>query len=160
MTQVLMWALACILVSVGFAGTILPVLPGAPLIFGGLFLAAWIDNFQRVTWVTLAVLGVLTVLSLVVDFVATGISAHRVGATRLATIGALLGSLIGIFFGIPGLILGPFVGAVAGELMSHGQIEQASRVGVATWTGLILGTVAKLGLAFTMVGIFVAAYFY
>jgi uncharacterized protein YqgC (DUF456 family) len=66
---------------------------------------------------------------------------------------------LGIFFGIPGILLGPFIGAVAGELMSHGQIDQASRVGIATWIGLILGTAAKLGLALAMVGIFAIAYF-
>jgi uncharacterized protein len=155
-----MWLVAGALVLAGLAGTVLPVLPGAPLIFAGLLLAAWIDDFQRVTWITLALLGLLALLSLATDVLATALGARRVGATRLAIIGALLGTVIGLAFGIPGLVFGPFVGAVVGELLAHGQLQQASRVGVATWLGLIFGTLAKLALALTMIGVFAAAYFY
>lgn len=158
--EILLWVLVALLVIVGLAGSILPVLPGAPLIFVGFLLAAWIDNFQRVTWVTLLVLGLLALLSSAVDFLATALGARRIGASRLAIIGALVGTVIGLLFGIPGLILGPFAGAVIGELMSHGQLQQASRAGVATWLGLIFGTVAKLALALLMIGVFAAAYFY
>jgi hypothetical protein len=111
-----MWPLAGVLVLAGLAGTILPVLPGVPLVFVGLFVAAWADDFQRVTWLPLLLLGLLTVLSFVIDFAATAFGVRRVGATRLAIIGAVVGTLVGIFFGIPGLIFGPFVGAVVGEL--------------------------------------------
>ncbi len=158
--EILMWVLAGAIVLAGLAGTILPVLPGVPLIFFGLLLAAWIDNFQRVTWVTLFLIGLLAVASLAVDFVATALGARRVGASRLAIIGALIGTVIGLFFGIPGIIFGPFVGAVVGELISHRQINQASRVGMATWLGLVFGTIAKLVFALTMIGIFAAAYIY
>ena len=89
----------------------------------------------------------------------TALGAKRVGATRLAVIGAALGTVLGIFLGLPGLLLGPFAGAVIGELLSHGKIEQATRAGVATWIGLLFGTIAKLGLVFTMLGLFAAAYF-
>jgi len=101
----------------------------------------------------------LTFASFVIDFAATALGAKRVGATRLAIAGALLGTLAGIFLGIPGLILGPFVGAVAGEMISHGRVEQAARAGVATWMGLVFGTLAKLALVFTMLGLFAFAYF-
>jgi uncharacterized protein len=158
--EILMWVLAGALVLAGLAGTVLPVLPGAPLIFAGLLLAAWIDDFQRVTWVTLLVLGLLTLASMATDFIATALGARRVGATRLAVIGALVGTVVGLLFGIPGLIFGPFIGAVVGELVSHGGVQQASRVGVATWLGLIFGTIAKLAFALMMIGVFAAAYFY
>ena len=65
----------------------------------------------------------------------------------------------GLFLGLPGLILGPFVGAVVGEMISHGKVEQATRAGLATWMGLIFGTLAKLALVFTMLGVFALAYF-
>lgn len=158
--DVWLWILAALLVLVGLAGSVLPALPGIPLVFGGLLVAAWADDFERVTWLTLVVLGLLTVVSFAIDLAATALGAQRVGATRLAIVGALIGTLAGVFLGIPGLILGPFVGAVAGEMISHGKMEQAARAGVATWMGLIFGTLAKLALVFTMLGVFALAYFF
>jgi len=154
-----LWLLAGLLVIVGLAGSVLPALPGVPLVFGGLLVAAWIDDFERVTWLPLIVLGALTAVSFCIDFVATALGAKRVGATRLAIVGALLGTLVGVFLGIPGLILGPFVGAVAGEMISHGKVEQATRAGLATWMGLIFGTLSKVALVFAMLGVFALAYF-
>jgi uncharacterized protein YqgC (DUF456 family) len=153
------WVLAAVLVLAGLAGSVLPALPGVPLVFAGLLVAAWADDFERVTWLPLVVLGLLTVLSFVIDFAATALGAQRVGATRLAIVGALLGTVAGIFLGIPGLILGPFVGAVVGEMISHGKVEQATRAGLATWMGLIFGTLSKLALVFAMLGVFALAYF-
>lgn len=157
--DVLLWILAAVLVLVGLAGSVLPALPGVPLVFTGLFIAAWAGEFARVSWPTLLLLGLLTLLSFVIDFAATALGAKRVGATRLAIIGALLGTLAGVFLGLPGLMIGPFLGAVIGELLSHGQVQQATRAGLATWMGLLFGTLAKLALVFTMLGVFAAAYF-
>jgi hypothetical protein len=157
--EVVWLVLAIVMVCVGVAGSVLPALPGVPLVFAGLLLAAWAGGFQQVGWVTLALLGVLTALSFVIDFAATAAGARRVGATRLAVVGAALGTLVGVFLGLPGLLLGPFVGAVAGELISHGRMQQATRAGLATWVGLLFGTLAKLALVFTMLGVFAVAYF-
>jgi hypothetical protein len=99
-------------------------------------------------------------MSFVIDLAATALGAKRVGATKLAVVGAALGTVAGLFLGLPGLILGPFVGAVAGELMSHGQVQQATRAGIATWVGLLFGTLAKLALVFTMLGLFALAYIF
>ena len=150
---------AALLVVVGLAGSVLPALPGVPLVFGGLLVAAWAGDFQRVGWITLTLLGLMTLGSFVIDFAATAMGAKRVRATKLAIVGAALGTVAGVFLGIPGLILGPFVGAVAGEMLSHGEFKQATRAGVATWVGLLFGTLAKLALVFTMLGIFLFAYF-
>ena len=157
--EVLWWVLALLLVVGGIAGSVLPALPGVTLVFLGLLLAAWIGDFQQVGPFPLVVLGLLTLLSFVIDLAATALGAKRVGATKLAVAGAALGTLAGLFLGLPGLILGPFVGAVAGELMSHGQVQQATRAGIATWIGLLFGTLAKLALVFTMLGVFAFAYF-
>jgi hypothetical protein len=158
--EVLWLVLAFVLVCAGVAGSVLPALPGVPLVFAGLLLAAWAGDFQQVTWIPLVVLGLLTVISFVIDFAATALGAKRVGATKLAVLGAALGTLGGLFLGLPGLILGPFVGAVAGELLSHGRMQQATRAGLATWMGLVFGTLAKLALVFTMLGVFALAYFF
>lgn len=157
--QSLYYALAVILVLVGIAGVILPALPGLPLVFAGMLLAAWAGDFQQIGWVTLVVLGLLTLLSVGVDFFATLIGAKRVGASKKALIGAVLGTFAGLFFGPIGLFAGPFVGALLGELWHGREIGQAAKVGLGTWLGILLGTVLKLGLAFAMLGLFAFAWF-
>ncbi len=158
MTVTLLWIAAIALVIVGIAGAILPALPGAPLVFAGLVLAAWIDDFNEVGWLPLTVAGVLMVLTFVVDFAATAMGAKRVGASSLAVAGAAIGTVVGIFGGLIGIILGPFIGAVIGELASGKSVLRAGHVGVATWIGFIVGTLVRLVLVFAMVGMFVLAY--
>ncbi|WP_281784001.1 DUF456 domain-containing protein [Sinimarinibacterium flocculans] len=157
---VLLWLTVVALVALGIAGAVLPALPGVPMVFAGLWLGAWIDGYARIGTGTLIVLGVLTALSLLIDFVASALGAKRVGASPKAVTGAVLGSLVGLFFGLPGIILGPFIGAVLGELATQRNFDQATRVGIATWMGLLFGTIAKLVTSLVMVGIFVFAYFF
>lgn len=150
--------LAILLVLVGIAGTILPALPGTPLVFLGLLVAAWAEGFDKVGWFTLVVLALLTILSIGVDFLSSTYGAKRVGASWWAVTGALVGTVLGLFFGIPGLILGPFVGAVLGEYLTRRDWVQARKAGFGAWLGFILGTAGKLALTFAMLGIFVLAY--
>lgn len=159
MTPTALWVLALLLMFVGVLGIVLPALPGIPLMFAGMVVAAAIDDFQRIGWVTLSVLGFLTIVAVVVEVAASALGAARVGASKRAIWGALLGTLVGLLFGIAGLVFGPFIGALVGELSVHGRIDQAGRVGVATWLGLIFGTLAKIAIGFAMLGIFVLAYF-
>ena len=154
------WIAAIALVLIGIAGTVLPGLPGTPLVFGGLLLAAWIDDFSRVGVWPLVVLGVLTLFSFAIDIIGAMLGAKRVGASKQAVIGAALGTLFGMFAGLIGLIIGPLIGAVVGELMAKRDIGHAGKVGVATWIGLLIATAVKLALVFAMVGIFVTAYFF
>jgi uncharacterized protein YqgC (DUF456 family) len=151
-------ALAAILVLLGVLGTVLPVLPGVLLVFGGLFLAAWAQDFTRVGWVGLTIIGVLALFAFLADFIASLLGAKRVGASPKALIGAAIGGFIGVFFGLPGILLGPFLGAVIGELLAQGGFKQAAKVGVGTWLGLLLAAVAKLVIAFLMIGTFAAFY--
>ena len=151
--------LAGVLVVIGLAGTVLPVIPGTLLVFGGLFLAAWAEGFQRVGWVGLAIIGVLALLAWGADLLGTVLGAKRVGASPLALAGAAIGAVVGIFLGIPGILLGPFIGAVAGEYLARGRLRQAGKVGVGTWIGLFVAGVAKVVLAFLMIGVFAAFYF-
>ncbi len=153
-----LYALAAGLVLIGIVGTFLPVLPGVPFVFAGMALAAYVDDFQKVGWITLLVLGILTIVAVLVDFVAASLGAKRVGASRAAIAGAAIGTLIGIFMGPFGLIFGSFFGAVIGELVATSNAPHAARVGLAAWLGLILGTLFKLALTFAMVGIFVTAW--
>lgn len=154
----LLWTGVVALVAVGIVGTVLPWLPGVPLVFGALLLAAWIDDFQRVSAFTVGVLAVLTVVAVLVDLAASTLGAERVGASGRAVAGAALGTVVGAFFGLPGLLLGPFLGAVIGEYTTRSDWSRAARAGIGTWIGLLLGTLAKLALVFTMLGVFVTAY--
>ena len=159
----LYYVLAVLLVLVGIAGTILPALPGLPLVFAGMLLAAWTGDFQQVGMPMLVVLGLLTLFSLAVDFWATALGAKRVGASKLAIIGAMVGTVAGLFFGPIGLLMGPFAGAIGGELIHRRSLlkqdlGQAAKIGVGTWFGILFGTVLKLALAFTMLGLFALAW--
>jgi uncharacterized protein YqgC (DUF456 family) len=129
------------------------------LIYGGMWLAAWIDGFTRIGWPTLTVLGVLAALAFAADLLASLVGAKRVGASRQALIGALIGAIAGMSLGLLGLIFGPFAGAVIGELIARRPIAAAARVGFGTWLGLVLGTLARIALAVSMLGVFVVAYF-
>ena len=161
MDPTLFWyTLAAILVLVGLAGVILPALPGLPLVFVGMLVAAWAGDFQRIGPVPLVALGVLTALSVVADLVATAAGAKRVGAGPMAVWGAALGTLVGLFLGPFGLVAGPFLGALLGELWHTRQLRRATHVGVATWLGLLLGTVLKVALAFAMLGLFALAWLF
>lgn len=159
LSTIALWFLAALLVIAGLAGAVLPAIPGVPLVFGGLWLAAWIDHYTHVGVITLVILGALTVVALSVDWIASSMGAKRAGASPQAITGAALGTLFGAFLGIPGLLLGPFIGAVIGEVVARGSLEQAARVGIATWMGLLFGTLAKLALSLAMVGIFAVSYF-
>jgi len=152
------WILAIALILVGIVGTFLPAVPGAVAVFGGMLLAAWIDDFQRIGWVTLTILGVLTALTFVFDIIGGLIGAKRVGASRQALVGAAIGSVIGLFFGLIGILVAPFVGAVVGELLSRRQLGPAARVGLATWIGLAVGSLAKVALVFAMLAVFTTSY--
>ena len=154
----LLWLASLILVGFGLIGIILPAVPGTPLIYIGLLLAAWGDGFQYVSIGTMIFLGVLTLVAFVADFVSGSVGAKRVGASREAVIGAFLGAIGGIFFGFVGVFFGPFIGAVTGEFIARRNMERAGFVGIATWLGFILGVGMKLMLAFAMVGIFIIAY--
>ena len=154
-TQILLWLLATLLIVVGFAGLILPAVPGIPLVFAGLVVLAWAENFAFVGWITLAALGVLALLSYGVDLLATALGAKRFGASPRAVAGAAIGVVAGLFFGLPGIVLGPFVGAVIGEFSRQASARAAVQAGVGAMLGLLFGALLKIALAFTMVSVFV-----
>lgn len=156
--HLVLYVVAALLILIGLVGTVLPALPGLPLMFVGMLLAAWADNFVQIGGWTIVALALLTLISMAVDITATAMGAKRVGASKLAMLGAALGTLFGgIAFNIPGLILGPFIGAMAGELVHGREWRHASRIGFGTWVGLAIGTALKLAMAFAMLGVFVFA---
>jgi len=151
---VLLWMLAAALVVVGIAGLVLPGLPGAPLVFGGLLVAAWLEGFAYVGPWTLLVLALLAALTQVIDIFAGALGARHFGASRAAVVGAILGAVVGIFFGLPGIVLGPFCGALIGELLAERPLREAGAAGFGAGLGLLIGVALKMALAFSMIGIF------
>jgi uncharacterized protein YqgC (DUF456 family) len=124
------------------------------MVFGGIWLAAAVDNYRHLGLWWLLIIGALGAAGVIIDFVASALGARRVGASKRALWGASIGTVVGMFFGIPGLLFGPFIGALAGELSSGNSVLRSAHVGVGTWIGLLVGTLVKLVLSFVMVGLF------
>jgi uncharacterized protein YqgC (DUF456 family) len=146
-------------IVLGIAGVVLPLLPGMPLLFGGFWLLAWSDGFVRVGEWTIVLLGALALLAWGIDYVAATLGVKRVGASGKAVVGAAIGTVLGLAAGLVGVIVGPVLGAIAGEWLARRDSVQASRAGLAAGISFLLGIVAKIGIAFTMLGIFAVAWF-
>jgi uncharacterized protein YqgC (DUF456 family) len=157
MADTLWWILSIGLIVVGLAGTVLPALPGTLFVLGGIVLGAWIDGFVRVGWVTCTVVVVLALLAWVLDYVAGLLGAKRAGASRLAIVGAVIGTVAGLFMGLIGVFFMPLVGAAIGEYIAQKDHARAAHVGIATWLGIMAGMVAKVVIAFMMIGVFIVA---
>ena len=156
----LLYAVGALLILIGLAGAMLPVLPGIPLIFGGIWLIARVDHYSHLGVWWLAGIALVGAVGLTMDLLAAALGAKRVGASPRAVGGALLGTLIGLFFGLPGLLLGPFIGAVVGELSTGTSMQRGAQVGVSTWVGLLVGTIVKLVSSLTMVALFGAGWWW
>jgi len=153
-----LWMVAWLVVAAGVAGLFLPFVPGPPLVWVGLVLAAWVDGFARVGWGSLVLLGLAALAAVAVDYLAASVGASWLRASRRAGLGAFLGTVVGLFFGLPGLLVGPFVGAAAGEYWAARDLRRAGTVGLGTWLGLAVAGVVRVGLVVAMIAGFVAAY--
>jgi uncharacterized protein len=140
--------------AAGLAGSILPFLPGPPLIVAGALVYAFATNWTPIGIGRLIILGVLAVLAYVLSHVAGALGAKRFGGSWWAVVGALVGAVVGVFFGPLGLLFGPVIGAIAGEFLRSGNLEGSTRSGIGALVGLAAGIVANLGLAIVMVALF------
>ena len=152
--DIALYLLAAALIIGGLIGSVIPALPGLPMIFGGIWLVAAVDGYRHIGLWWLLLIGGFGAAGVIIEFIASTLGAKRVGASRLALWGASLGTLAGMFFGIPGLLLGPFIGALLGELASGTSVLRSAHVGVGTWIGLLFGTLLKLVISLMMVGLF------
>jgi len=150
------WLLMCI----GVAGSILPGLPGTPLVLAAAVGHKFYFGPSGVAWWVLVVLAAFTAASLVVDYMASVYGAKRLGATWRGAVGAIVGGLIGLFFNLPGILIGPFVGAVVFEMAGGRQWREASRAGAGATLGLLAGTLGKLTCCLIMMGLFTANVLY
>ena len=169
-TDILLHILAAVLIIAGLCGTVVPILPGMPLMFAGMLLSAWVGHFETINLTVVFLLAALTVIALIVDFIAGALGAKRVGASKLAIIGATIGTVAGLFTAPLGLLVGPFAGAAIGEYLhqrnekdsddTQTQLSQATKVGIHTWIGMAIGIGVKVALAFVMLGIFIFAWLF
>jgi uncharacterized protein len=156
----LLYVIAALLVGAGLVGAVVPALPGIPLIFGGIWLIAHVDQYRHLGPWWLSGIALVGAVGLTIDLVAGALGARRVGASRRAVWGALLGTVVGLFFGLPGLLLGPFFGAVLGELAAGNSVLRSTHVGASAAIGLIFGTIIKLVASVTMVALFGAGWWW
>ncbi len=157
--EVALYLLGAVALAVGVAGTVLPGLPGSPLLVVGVALVAWAGHFTRVGWVTIAVSAVLAALILAVDWVAGLLGAKVFGASRWAVLGGGIGLLVGMFLGIPGIVFGPMVGAVAFEYWKNPGFGRAMKSGLGVFVGFLVGSAVKVALAFVIIGVLAVALF-
>jgi uncharacterized protein YqgC (DUF456 family) len=150
-----LWIIGSFLTVAGLAGMVLPFLPGAPVLFLGLVFAAWAEEFRYVGVWTLLILACMAGLTYLVEIAASALGAKRYGGSRRAMVGAAIGGIVGLFLGIPGILLGPFIGAILGELSLRRGLDQAGRAGFGTVVGMAVGLAGKLAIGIAMVGLFI-----
>lgn len=158
--SVILWIFSAILTVTGLSGLLLPVVPGAPLLFLGLLFGAWAEGFTYIGIGTLLILAAMAAMTYVVEFAASILGVKKYGGSNRAMIGAALGGFAGLFLGIPGILAGPFVGAVIGELSLQRSLDEASRAGFGTVVGMALGIAGKLAIGIAMIGLFLLKRFF
>jgi uncharacterized protein YqgC (DUF456 family) len=151
----LVTVVVAILMLAGLVGAIVPLLPGAPLIFAGALVYAVATNFTPVGAGRLAILAAVGVLAWLLEHVAGAVGARSAGGGRAAVIGATVGLLVGVLVAPIGLLVGPIVGAIAGELLAGREPKASVRTGIGAALGVLTGVVAHFALALVMVGLFV-----
>lgn len=139
----------------GLVGCFAPILPGPPLSFLGLLFMHW-SRFGQYTPNTLWMFAILTVLVTIIDYFIPLWGTRKWGGSGAGVTGATVGLVLGFFFSPIGIILGPFVGAVIGELLAGKKTHEALRSGMGAFIGFVLGTAIKMSLVFVMVYYFIA----
>jgi uncharacterized protein len=154
MTDAALWMVVGGLLILGLGGTVLPFLPGTPLIFAGVLVHAFANDWEPIGIGRLAILATLSALGYALHYVAGALGTRRAGGSAWAFVGALVGGIVGLFFGLPGLLLGPPLGAIAGELLKSGDLRASVRTGIAAFLGMLAGAVANFAIGVTMIGLF------
>jgi len=155
--EIVLYLLGALALVAGLAGVVLPVIPGSALLVGGALLVGWADGFTRVSGWTVAVCAVIGAAIWVVDFAAGVLGAKAFGASKWAVIGSAVGLVVGLFLGLPGIVLGPAIGALAFEYMRDPNFDRALRAGAGAFVGFVLGSAVKVALAFILVGVLAVA---
>jgi uncharacterized protein YqgC (DUF456 family) len=165
--DILLIILGAICLLLGLVGCVAPVVPGVPLSYLGLWLLHWTERVQF-SWQFLLIWAVVTIVIQILDYFIPAWGTKKFGGSKYGVWGSTIGLLAGLFMGPMGIILGPFVGAVIGEMIyfnrhpqsadnqtANSNFNRALRAGLGSFIGLLTGTVLKLICCGMMVFYFV-----
>lgn len=147
--------IALLLMAVGCLGSVLPALPSTPLVLIAAIAHKIYFKSASAGWLVLTLIVLITAVALVMDYLATLYGAKRFGATKKGMFGAIIGGIVGLFFNLPGIILGPFVGATLFEVMGGREWKPSAKAGVGATLGLFAGAVGKLVCCLSMILLFI-----
>lgn len=157
--SVILSIVAGVLLVVGFLGTFVPVLPGAPLAWAGL-LAAYFSEYNEISLVCLIVTAVFAVVVSITDNIFPVAMTKKFGGSKYATTGATVGLVVGFFTGPWGIILGPFFGALIGEFINkEGRSEGVFKAAFGAFMGFLLGTGLKMITVLAFIWIYIISFF-
>ncbi len=158
MIEGLVIAIGFILVVLGLAGSILPILPGPPLSFVGLFLLALLKHFSPpLKPIVMIILAVITVLAVALDYIIPLLGAKKFGASKWGIWGSVIGMIIGIFWSPFGMLIGAFIGAVAAEWFIGKKKAEALKAGWGVLIGTLSASILRLGISGVMTYYFILA---
>jgi uncharacterized protein len=147
-------SLALLVMLAGLAGSLVPGIPGTPVVLAAAVVHRLCFGQHSASNFVLIILAALTAAALAFDFLAGMFGANKFGATWRGALGALIGGLVGLFFGLPGIVLGPFVGATLLELLGDRELKNALKAGLGATLGLFAGIVGKFSIAVVMILLF------
>jgi hypothetical protein len=157
--EIAVWVVVILLMLLGLAGSVLPLLPGTTLIAGAVLLQKWLLP-DTLSWSVVAWIGGFWALSVIADLVCTLIGTRLLGGGKWGMAGATGGALAGMFFSLPALLLGTALGAVLAEKCIAKKSDHAAlKAGAGAALGFLASSVAKLGCACAMVGLYALAVF-
>jgi hypothetical protein len=152
--EIVGFALTLLVMCIGLAGSILPMLPGSPIVLAAAILHKLYFGADGANLWVLAVLAAFVLLSLGLDYLATSVGARKLGGSWKGMAGAVLGGIVGLFFSIPGILLGPFIGAFLFEYVGDYEYKRALRAGAGATLGLLVSAVGKFSVCVVMIALF------
>jgi uncharacterized protein YqgC (DUF456 family) len=147
-------SLTLLLMCVGLLGSVLPMLPGPPIIFAAAIVHRLYFGEASASNLVLLMLTGAMVFALLIDYLATSIGARKLGATWRGVVGAVAGGLAGLFFGLPGIVAGPFIGALLLELAGGRELGPAAKAGVGAVLGLVAAAIVRVACCVAMMILF------
>lgn len=147
-------SLALLVMLGGLIGSLVPGIPGTLVVFAAAVVHRLCFGLHSVSNLVLLILVALTAAAMAFDFLAGMFGANKFGATWRGATGAVIGGIGGLFFGLPGIILGPFVGATLFELLGDRELKMALKAGLGATLGLFAGIVGKFSIAVVMILLF------